>query len=89
MIAGVFSGGDVVTGPQTVVKAVFSGKEAAKSINRYLMGEDIKAGREKDWTKDLADKADVSNVPKSSPRKISAHETGRTPNQLQGSRHRF
>ena len=28
------------------------------------MGEDMKAGREKDWTKDLADKADVSNVPK-------------------------
>ena len=28
------------------------------------MGEDIKAGREKDWTKDLADKADVSDVPK-------------------------
>ena len=64
-IAGVFSGGDVVTGPQTVVKAVYAGKEAAKSINRYLLGEDIKAGREKDWTKDLADKADVSNVPKS------------------------
>ncbi len=63
--AGIFSGGDVVTGPQTVVKAVYAGKEAAKSINRYLLGEDVKAGREKDWTKDLADKADVSKVPKS------------------------
>ncbi len=52
------------TGPQTVVKAVFAGKEAAKSIDRYLRGEDMKAGREKDWTKDLADKADVSNVAK-------------------------
>jgi heterodisulfide reductase subunit A-like polyferredoxin len=61
---GIFAGGDVVSGPATVVKAVFAGKEAAKSINRYLMGEDIKAGREKDWTKDLADKADVSNVAK-------------------------
>ncbi|MDD5168661.1 MAG: FAD-dependent oxidoreductase, partial [Syntrophales bacterium] len=48
-----------------VVKAVFAGKEAAKSINRYLQGEDVKAGREKDWTKDRADKADVSKVPKS------------------------
>ena len=37
-IAGIFSGGDVVTGPQTVVKAVFAGKEAAKSIDRYLHG---------------------------------------------------
>ena len=63
-VAGVFSGGDVVTGPQTVVKAVFAGKEAAKSIDLYLRGEDIKAGREKDWTKDLADKADLSDVPK-------------------------
>ena len=62
---GIFSGGDVVTGPQTVVKAVYAGKEAAKSINRYLSGEDVKVGRAKDWTKDLADKADVSRVPKS------------------------
>ncbi|HRS89083.1 MAG TPA: FAD-dependent oxidoreductase, partial [Smithellaceae bacterium] len=64
-VPGIFAGGDVVTGPQTVVKAVYSGKEAAKSIDLYLQGMDIKAGREKDWTKDLADKADVSNVPKS------------------------
>ncbi len=63
-VAGIFTGGDVSTGPQTVVKAVYSGKEAAKSIDRYLQGMDMKAGREKDWTKDLADKADVSNVPK-------------------------
>jgi len=63
-IPGVFSGGDVVTGPQTVVKAVFAGKEAAKSIDLYLRGEDIKAGREKDWTTDLADKADLSDVTK-------------------------
>ena len=37
-VPGIFSGGDVSTGPQTVVKAVFSGKEAAKSIDRYLHG---------------------------------------------------
>jgi len=43
-IPGVFSGGDVVTGPQTVVKAVYAGKEAARSIDRYLCGEDIRAG---------------------------------------------
>jgi len=63
-VPGVFSGGDVVTGPQTVVKAVYSGKEAAKSIDRYLQGMDMKAGREKDWMEDLADKADVSGLPK-------------------------
>jgi len=61
---GVFAGGDVVTGPATVVKAVYAGKEAAVSIDRYLRGEDVAAGRAKDWTKGLADKADVSKVAK-------------------------
>ncbi len=64
-VAGVFAGGDVVTGPATVVKAVYAGKEAAVSIDRYLRGEDIKAGREKDWKKDVADKADLSAIEKS------------------------
>jgi heterodisulfide reductase subunit A-like polyferredoxin len=63
-VPGVFAGGDVVTGPQTVVKAVFAGKEAAVSIDRYLRGEDMAAGRAKDWTKGLADQADVSAFPK-------------------------
>ena len=63
-VPGVFAGGDVVTGPATVVKAVNAGKEAAISIDRYLRGEEIKAGREKDWTKDLADKADTSGFAK-------------------------
>jgi len=61
---GVFAGGDVVTGPATVVKAVYAGKEAAVSIDRYLRGEDMAAGRAKDWTQGLADKADVSKVAK-------------------------
>lgn len=64
-VPGVFAGGDVVTGPQTVVKAVYAGKEAAKSIDRFLRGEDIKAGRERDWTKGLADPGDLSKVAKS------------------------
>ena len=63
-IPGVFAGGDVVTGPATVVKAVFAGKEAAVSIDRYLRGEDVKAGREKDWTKGLADQGDLTGIGK-------------------------
>ena len=59
-VPGVFAGGDNVTGPATVVKAVYAGKEAAVSIDRFLKGEDAAAGRAKDWTRDLADKADVS-----------------------------
>lgn len=36
---GVFAGGDCVTGPDTVVKAVAAGKEAAQSIDKYLGGD--------------------------------------------------
>jgi formate dehydrogenase major subunit len=35
---GVFAGGDVVTGPATVVEAVATGRRAAISIDRYLRG---------------------------------------------------
>jgi heterodisulfide reductase subunit A len=42
----VFGGGDVVSGGGTVIEAVATGKEAAKSINRYLLGEDLIEGRE-------------------------------------------
>jgi NADPH-dependent glutamate synthase beta subunit-like oxidoreductase len=45
---GVFSGGDVVSGPRTVVEAVAFGKEAALSIDRYLKGEDLDRGG-RDW----------------------------------------
>ena len=39
---GLFSGGDAVTGPRTVVEAVAQGKEAARSIDRYLSGKRCK-----------------------------------------------
>jgi NADH-quinone oxidoreductase subunit F len=39
---GVFAGGDLVTGPNTVVDAVASGKIAAESIDQFLRGEEIK-----------------------------------------------
>lgn len=35
-IKGVFAGGDVVTGPMSVIKAIASGKKVADSIHRYL-----------------------------------------------------
>ncbi|MDH5406039.1 MAG: FAD-dependent oxidoreductase [Candidatus Aminicenantes bacterium] len=38
---GVFAGGDVVTGPYTVVEAISAGKIAAESIDRYLKGESL------------------------------------------------
>ncbi len=39
---GVFAGGDAVTGPQTVVKAMGAGKQAAVSIDAYLSGRSAK-----------------------------------------------
>jgi NADH-quinone oxidoreductase subunit F len=38
---GVFAGGDVVTGPSTVVEAIAAGKRAALIIDRYLRGEPL------------------------------------------------
>ncbi|MFA6566871.1 MAG: NADH-ubiquinone oxidoreductase-F iron-sulfur binding region domain-containing protein [Victivallales bacterium] len=38
---GVFAGGDLVTGPYTVVDALASGKKAAKAIDHYLRGEEL------------------------------------------------
>jgi heterodisulfide reductase subunit A-like polyferredoxin len=44
-IAGVFAGGDAVSGPAGVIEAIAAGKEAAISIDRYLRGLDPKEGR--------------------------------------------
>jgi NADH-quinone oxidoreductase subunit F len=38
---GVFAGGDVLTGPGTVVKAISAGKIAANSIDKYLQGKNL------------------------------------------------
>ena len=38
---GLFAGGDVATGPNTVIDAVAAGKRAAGAIERYLQGRDL------------------------------------------------
>ncbi len=43
---GVFAGGDVVSGPASVVEAIMAGHEAAVSIDRYLHKADLRTGRE-------------------------------------------
>ena len=40
-VAGVFAGGDAVSGPATVIEAVAAGKRASISIGRYLRGEEL------------------------------------------------
>ena len=39
---GVFAGGDVVTGPNTIIDAIAAGKKAAVMIDRYLRGEELR-----------------------------------------------
>ncbi|MBI2957581.1 MAG: FAD-dependent oxidoreductase, partial [Chloroflexi bacterium] len=41
----VFAGGDLVTGPASVIEAIAAGKEAAISIDRYLRKVDLAADR--------------------------------------------
>jgi heterodisulfide reductase subunit A len=43
---GIFAGGDVVSGPTDVIRAITAGKEAAISIDRYLGGMDLKEERQ-------------------------------------------
>jgi NADPH-dependent glutamate synthase beta subunit-like oxidoreductase len=47
-IPGVFAGGDIVTGPASIIEAIGSGKRVAVSIDRYLNGQDLRAGREEE-----------------------------------------
>ena len=56
-VDGVFTGGDAVYGPKSVVDAVACGKTAAESIHRFINGEDLAAGREEEW---LFEKPDIS-----------------------------
>ncbi len=43
---GVFGGGDVVTGPSTVIEAIAAGKKAALMIARYLEGKSLRIPQE-------------------------------------------
>ncbi|AEG60924.1 FAD-dependent oxidoreductase [Desulforamulus ruminis] len=45
-VPGIFTGGDVFTGPALLIDAVGAGKRAAESIHRYIQGEDLRAGRQ-------------------------------------------
>jgi len=46
-VEGVFSGGDVVTGPAFVIDAIAAGRKAARSISQYLDGQPLEA--EEPW----------------------------------------
>ncbi|MBN1845788.1 MAG: FAD-dependent oxidoreductase [Sedimentisphaerales bacterium] len=52
---GVFAGGDIVTGPASVIEAIAAGKRAADSVERYLNGEDLRAPRFEDDLKPFSE----------------------------------
>ncbi len=45
-VSGVFAGGDVVSGPATVVEAIAAGRKAAISIDKYLTGQSLECEEE-------------------------------------------
>jgi heterodisulfide reductase subunit A len=45
-VRGVFAGGDVSTGPASIIEAVGAGKKAAASIHLYLLGQDVRSSKE-------------------------------------------
>ncbi len=46
-IEGIFAGGDVATGPATVIEAIATGKRAARSIDSYFKRESLSIEEEK------------------------------------------
>jgi NADPH-dependent glutamate synthase beta subunit-like oxidoreductase/NAD-dependent dihydropyrimidine dehydrogenase PreA subunit len=50
-VAGVFSGGDAVTGSNNVVSATAAGLRAAESMDRYIKGHDLRKGRSLETSK--------------------------------------
>ena len=47
-LPGVFAGGDCVTGPDVIITAMQAGRKAAISIDRFLNGQEMRSGRERE-----------------------------------------
>ncbi len=62
-IPGVFAGGDCVTGPDVVVNAMYAGKKAAISIDRYINHLDMRKGRELEGPYRVAYEIDTEGLP--------------------------
>ncbi|MHB8945225.1 MAG: FAD-dependent oxidoreductase, partial [Bacillota bacterium] len=61
-LPGVFAAGDAVSGPATLVEAAAAGKEAAESIDRYLRGRDLRAGRTRRPRSEDAKRLDIDTT---------------------------
>lgn len=63
-VPGIFAGGDVVTGPATVIDALAAGRRAAISIDRYLRGEDLVANRESEGPRETRLEVSIEGINK-------------------------
>ncbi|ERK30313.1 FAD-dependent oxidoreductase [Clostridium intestinale] len=63
----VFGGGDAVTGPKFAIDAIALGKQGATSIHRYLHGDNLIIGREREYhafDKENLDKDGYDSLPR-------------------------
>jgi heterodisulfide reductase subunit A-like polyferredoxin len=61
-LSGVFAGGDAVTGPRTYIEAMAAGRKAAISIDRYLLGTDLRLNREGEGASDEYVEVDIKGL---------------------------
>ncbi|MBF0257883.1 MAG: FAD-dependent oxidoreductase [Desulfamplus sp.] len=66
----VFAGGDLQTGPGVAISAIAAGMEAAESIARYLKGEDMALGRERNITESPDYTPILEDMPKAKRAKV-------------------
>jgi heterodisulfide reductase subunit A len=59
-VAGIFAGGDVVTGPNTVIDALAGGRRAAISIDRYIRKDSLLENREDEFVRESRLRVDTS-----------------------------
>ena len=74
-IDGVFAGGDIVTGPATVIEAVAAGKRASESIDIYCRGEETEITRFEDTIKPVPEELlpsinDVEKKPRATAKEL-------------------
>jgi heterodisulfide reductase subunit A-like polyferredoxin len=78
-IPGIFAGGDIVTGPATVIDAVAAGKRAAESIDYYLQGKSAAIQRFEDSLKPIPENnlpsiQNIENKPRGMAKELPAQE---------------
>ena len=74
----IFTGGDIYTGQKYVVDGIGAGREAAESIDRYLLGKDLKEGRRDDERVEYPPNKLIPTFPRQTP---ADKENGFTDNE--------